>query len=428
MYNETVIINKSIQLLGAQAGVDARTRSGIASTESIVTGPSIALIQAVADRVVIDGFTVQNNTTGPGIFTSAAFSGYWVMNNIIQNNVFGILNNSSGARYTEVRQNFLRSNNQPGAGSGNGILSDMTTSNIWVDSNLFTGHQLASVNFSPAGTATTDIIISNNRMVTDNSITLANTNNVKIFENNMTDTQGSSIFFGGSTNQTDIERNILHNSISNGINVTTFFTGVPNANIRAKYNSIQGNSNAGLQIVAGSYNVTPPNDRLDATNNWWGSPTGPAPIGSGDRVIDPGNVAEITPFLTSDPFITQQISQVLSTGPILGPPGTQTVRIEILNDDPISTAVIEIIGFYLPPNSAKLPYVHELFTINPNIKVLKSFFVNSLDQYEYQFGILNTSNVLISVWAIDVNGNVLASQRVVASEQSTISTITPNVP
>jgi hypothetical protein len=259
VYNETVIIDKSIQLLGAQAGVDARTRTGIASTESIVTGSAAALIQAVADRVVIDGFTVQNNNAGPGIFTSAGFSGYWVLNNIIQNNVFGILNNSSGARYTEVRQNFLRSNNQPGAGTGNGILSDMPTSNIWVDSNLFTGHQTASVNFSPAGT-TTDSIISNNRLVTDNSITLASTNNVKIVDNNITDTQGSSIFFGGSTNQTDIERNILHNSISNGINVTTFFTGGANANIRSKYNSIQGNSNAGLQILAGSYNVTPPND------------------------------------------------------------------------------------------------------------------------------------------------------------------------
>jgi hypothetical protein len=53
--------------------------------------------------------------------------------------------------------------------------------------------------------------------------------------------------------------------------VTDFFNpGVPNTNIRAKDNGIQGNQNAGLNIEPGAYIVAP--RRLDATNNWWGSP------------------------------------------------------------------------------------------------------------------------------------------------------------
>lgn len=54
VYNEVVIVNKPVQLLGAQAGVDARTRSGIASTESVVTSSNVSgIFQVASERVVI---------------------------------------------------------------------------------------------------------------------------------------------------------------------------------------------------------------------------------------------------------------------------------------------------------------------------------------------------------------------------------------
>ncbi|MFJ7991862.1 hypothetical protein ACIQY5_06615 [Peribacillus frigoritolerans] len=40
---------------------------------------------------------------------------------------------------------------------------------------------------------------------------------------------------------------------------------------------------------------------MDATNNWWGSSSGPAPVGTGNAIIDPDNVSEFVPFLTADP-------------------------------------------------------------------------------------------------------------------------------
>src|SRR5712691_671989 len=58
-YNEQVKINKTLSLKGARAGVDARTR--VPASESIIDhacGP----VQILADKVVLDGFTVQGST------------------------------------------------------------------------------------------------------------------------------------------------------------------------------------------------------------------------------------------------------------------------------------------------------------------------------------------------------------------------------
>jgi pectin methylesterase-like acyl-CoA thioesterase len=49
-------VNKTLTLLGAQAGIDARTRAG---AESIVTDPQGTSVSA--SDVVIDGFTVQDS-------------------------------------------------------------------------------------------------------------------------------------------------------------------------------------------------------------------------------------------------------------------------------------------------------------------------------------------------------------------------------
>ncbi|MFC7441613.1 right-handed parallel beta-helix repeat-containing protein [Laceyella putida] len=305
-----IIITKMVQLLGAQAGVDARTRSGDPSQESVIeiVDPN-GSVQINQNHVVFDGFTVRNNTVGFGVTTSNAFSGYWIFNNIIRNNEGGLyFNNDTTVNNTisQAKFNFFDANNGPGGAGGNGIYTDLGSINVFIESNRFTGHDpAASINFAaPASLSQRNIIISNNEMITDNSIALTNTTNVKITGNRMTNTQGSAIFIAGGNNLTEIERNVLHNSISNGIYVNTIFSGTPNANIRAKNNSIQGNASAGLRIDPGAYTITP--RRLDATNNWWGSPTGPTnplnPGGTGDAVVDPDNVSEFIPFLLQDPI------------------------------------------------------------------------------------------------------------------------------
>src|SRR5438874_2302999 len=57
-YNELVTVNKTLTILGAQAGVDARTRAVPVTSESVVSNGD-GDFQILADKVVIDGFTIQ---------------------------------------------------------------------------------------------------------------------------------------------------------------------------------------------------------------------------------------------------------------------------------------------------------------------------------------------------------------------------------
>ncbi|PLR85788.1 MULTISPECIES: right-handed parallel beta-helix repeat-containing protein [Bacillus] len=301
-YTETININKTIQLLGAQAGVDARTRTGAPGTESIITGSTASggTVQLTADNAVFDGFTVQGNTLTAGVATSSAASGYWVLNNISQDNVIGMFIGSNGATETQIRQNVIFNNNRPGASTGTGIYSDTGASNVLIESNRFAGpHQTSSITFINAS----DLVITRNELLTDNSLSLFGTTNVEVACNTITNSTESGIFFGGGTNLTDVYNNIVQNSGSSGINVFDVGFGT-NTNIRAKNNNIQNNAGAGLNIQPGAYDDVS-GRRLDATNNWWGSPTGPTspanPGGTGDEVNDPDNVAEITPFLQAPP-------------------------------------------------------------------------------------------------------------------------------
>src|SRR5438045_4846542 len=97
-YNEQVQINKTLTLNGAKAGQDARTR--VATNESIITN-TCGPVQIMADKVVLDGFTIQGSTldptANPGCFGAGIWSnpgefasdvgGHQILNNIIQNNI-----------------------------------------------------------------------------------------------------------------------------------------------------------------------------------------------------------------------------------------------------------------------------------------------------------------------------------------------------
>ncbi|MGC5328370.1 right-handed parallel beta-helix repeat-containing protein [Brevibacillus sp. SYSU BS000544] len=418
VYNESVVVNKPVQLLGAQAGVDARTRPGTASTESIISIDNVSgIVQVTDERVVIDGFTIQDNTLGPGITTSAADSGYWIFNNIIRNNVFGIYLLSSGTLVTQVRHNFFQNNNQSGAGNGNAVFSE-SGSSFWIDENLFSGHVTASVNLSPVAPTQSNSIISNNTMISDNSIALTNTSNVKIANNVLTNSQGSAIFFGGNTSNTDIEGNVIQNGVSNGIRITTTFVATPNTNIRIKNNNISGNAVAGLNVALGAYDDDPPNLQLDATNNWWGSATGPFPIGTGDAVIDP-NAAVVdiaVPFLTQPAGTFQVPQSVLTTGPIMvASSPIKTAAVIVLNDDTVSEADITITVFNLS-TGVKTQITQTSQTLQPQRASYQEFSVSATSIYEIVVNVSGTNQVAVSVWNLDASKIQVTAQHLVASE------------
>ncbi len=158
IYAEPVAIDSAragLTLLGAQAGVDARTGRGDPAQESVVDATSLSgpAIVVQATGVVIDGFTVRGgvngNATGidlkgsggtPPGFTPA--HGARVLNNIVTDNSTGLSLNSEGfgpVSDVVIRGNlFLSNNGGTPSVSGNAIFTS-ACQNVVITGNKFTG-------------------------------------------------------------------------------------------------------------------------------------------------------------------------------------------------------------------------------------------------------------------------------------------------
>ena len=319
VYNEQVFIGtnsmmqtlNNLKLVGAQAGVDARTRPFVVANESIIQHPC-GPVQIAADNVTLDGFTIQGSTLDPtvfsmcfgaGIWTNPGFSGtnggHQILNNIVQNNISGIELDSNCLNPTLVQFNLIQNNNNAGAGSGNGIQTSFGLCNATIDRNKSSGHLNASMLLN---TAQSSLAISNNQLVggTPERIFLANTTMSSITGNvSIGSTSSGTIhLFGGDSNIT-INGNTLFNGMR-GIFVDDPFAVGPNSGVQAHFNCIQGNSIAGLEVGSGGHSGI-----LNAENDWWGSPSGPMspsnPGGTGDRIVDPDGVVDFIPFLKGCP-------------------------------------------------------------------------------------------------------------------------------
>lgn len=305
LYAEMVFIDvNNLTLLGAQAGFDARTRAFVAANESIIDHPC-GPVQIAAGNVVLDGFTVQGSSLSDPCFIAGIWSnpgflgnngGYQILNNIVQNNIFGIFLNSNCTNPTLVQFNLIQNNNNPGPGSGNGIESELGLCNTDIDSNKFSGH----TNTSVLVFAGSNLDVTKNELVggTPERIALGSINTGTISGNvsiGSTGVNGTIQLFGGDSNIT-INNNTLLNGVR-GIRVRDLGAG-PNSNVDAHFNCIDGNSVAGMHVDAGGHS-----GGLNAEKNWWGSSSGPThpsnPGGTGDAIIDPDGVVDFMPWLLS---------------------------------------------------------------------------------------------------------------------------------
>ncbi len=322
-FSELVTVNTQVSLLGNQVGNDARTRA--ATPETIVNGNDLGAgirstsFNVTADDVVLDGFTVQEASSGAtfgyGIVLGAGTAGSEVRNNIVQDNIVGLsLANDNASNQTVIQQNLFRNNNRPGPSSGHGIYTDQfqaggTLSNVLIDNNTFIGHAGQGIGFSSTSAAapTTGISVSNNLFDGNGRALYAfNLTSSEIISNtatNSTDSLSADLRFFEGVNGVTIERNVLQNGAGRALRVNNVGTGAPNATgITFQLNSVTGYTGpvGAFQVDAGGY--TGP---LDATCNWWGDITGPTiasnPGGTGQTISDPDSAVDFQPWLVYAP-------------------------------------------------------------------------------------------------------------------------------
>jgi len=299
-------LSKTLTLLGAQNGVDARGRI---AAESIVTDSQGTYV--AADNVVIDGFTIQDSTnnayTGYGIWMGCK-SGTEIVNNIIQNNIVGIgLSNPPGGDRALIKHNQIQDNNQSGSASGTGIYTDQYVScgavkNVLIEENAFVGNNDAGIdisNMDPANGVSNLDVSTNTFDMNGRGLVLFNTHMSTIHDNSIT----NSTFVGSAAirlfdNNSDLSFtfNDVITGVGHAIRLSLDDLNLPSSNVVFHENNIE-------LFPAGDGLLVDPDSHVGTVNaecNWWNSPTGPTnpsnPQGTGEEVVGD---ADFTPWLTA---------------------------------------------------------------------------------------------------------------------------------
>ena len=295
-YDETVIITKSLNIRGAEAGVDARNKR---SAESIVYATQ-TVFDIRANDVTIDGFTIEGDDAdigalqGAGVLMRPSIQGTHVLNNIIQNNVTGIyLSNDSDTdacviQHNLIQNNFEANNNwQTKQENGSrGIYTDGTVSGGLLTNVLIDSNTIANFNFSGgdedegiiAFQALTagkqfNITISNNTLTDESKALLAtNVTNLSFIGNTVTNFRdGSSgpVRFEGNANTVNIQYNTIDGNAGPGVAADSSGVSGDSSGFVVNNNNIYNNDGIGLLTIANEYDGP-----VIAVNDWWGDASG----------------------------------------------------------------------------------------------------------------------------------------------------------
>jgi len=319
-------INKTLTLLGAQSGADARSRVGAESIVADAQGTSVS-----ASGVVIDGFTFQDSVlsafTGFGIWLNPGVSGTRILNNIIQDNIVGIALANTGGSQVLIRHNLIRNNNRPGGASGTGVYTDefvggSAVRNVLIEENTFSGHDDAGIDVSntdPAGGVFNLDVSKNSFDMNGRAAVLFNTHASTIHDNSVANsTLAASAAIRLFDNNTGLS--ILNNDLLTGAGHAIRLgnlgiVGGPSSNLEIHENNIEFFAGLGLLVDLGSHVGT-----VNAECNWWNSPTGPIdpinnPSGTGEEVAGD---ADYTPWLTAPSPVGACIGGTSTPGKVTG--------------------------------------------------------------------------------------------------------------
>ena len=412
-YTGLVTVGKTVTLLGAQHGVDARTRNVPASQETILNNAE-GDFQIEADSVTIDGFTLEGVTADPNsdpaalgaaIWTNPGFSGTHggtqIVNNIIEGNIAGIELDNDGTLQTKVQHNLFENNNQPGPNSGLDIEVDFSLANALIDANAFTNSSFVENSWAFGVEAPGSNITFSNNTVNNHGrgLFLYETSGAAITGNTINGATHYGVgLFGGDSNI-----QVLENDLSNdarGLDIEDQLGGSPNSNIIANMcNSFANDTVFGVGIVndgvGNGYTGT-----LDVSMNWWGNGSGPIvasnPTGTGAKIQndfnDPINYA---------PWATSAACNTFTAGPGLVVIGSQLyIGGANTNDqvqiDPIGSSKTGSTGIRV---QAKLNGVNFNVNYNQAFTAINIFLQDGNDSVKVATPITIATNV------IDGNGN-----------------------
>jgi hypothetical protein len=353
-YSELININKPLTLQGAQAGVDARTRSGAETILRTPAGQNFTL-EANANNVTVDGFTIDGAFAGSSAGGITLSTNTHITNNILKNNQVAIGAATVDVSGLRVSQNLFDTNNLTGASDGV-YLANATGSDIEVANNTFrntdrntAGSSAAAINIYGLTTPMSNIRILNNSSTNDSGfLALEMVTDVTVTGNTATNEAKAAVTIDRDVTNVTIANNTFRNSaVGLRFRGATPVGGSPITNVTSTNNTITGMSVAGVQIFAdaiGSGNSFTGNTitgnavgfinnssiAVDANDNYWGCAAGPGHAGC-DSVS--GNVIVST-------WIGQIIPKVPNTATAFG-------SIPTLAGAVIGLAVIFVGGVYL---------------------------------------------------------------------------------
>ena len=329
-YDEDITTNKSLTLLGAQSGVDARGRTG---AETVVDNSGAAALGGAG--TVVDGFTFTgaNTGNGDGAAISLLADGSTVKNTIFSNDQRAVVIISDTATLTRNVVN--------GVFDGFFFCCDKG-SNSAVTDNSFTGSLSdGAVNIAPGGPpAVTGVsIVNNNYDVTSGNFVVAGvTTNLNISDNTVNGGGSGIVLLGGNKDFT-ISRNRVTNSTGSAATIGDFgfgygnngggsitrndfehnfrgvnvFSGTDSTPIEV-HNNMFVDNNVGTATSdnphAGVRNES--SNPVHATDNWWGCNGGPGATGC-DPVVGAGTTTYDPWLVLRTTVATHTLNQGVST-------------------------------------------------------------------------------------------------------------------
>ena len=297
-YTESLNINKSVTLQGE----DRNT--------TVIQKDVVWLIQITSDNVKITGFSILGRLDKVGHVPCAIFTnnrGLTIEDNIIEG-YFGIVlwDLPDGDADVTIKDNYIRKVRDRGivqqTGNPENLLIEGNTiepgdilenvaggiyiqglSNSTIRGNTIRDfpESLCPYGRGIEGSDNHNITIEGNKFENiRDAITLWLVTNITIKDNYIDQSDRYGINIKGQ--DILITGNTIQNSGDSGINIAEFV--IETKNVAIHYNNLVGNANFGVKNQVGDITV-------DATNNWWGSPTGPCRqlpngkwVGKGDEV------------------------------------------------------------------------------------------------------------------------------------------------